>query len=120
MKNADISSLFNALADLLEIKGENPFRIRAYRRAALAIDGLGKDVAALSEKELLEIPGIGRDLAGKVSEYLGSGKMEAYERLKQELPEGLITLLSVPGLGPKTVNLLYSEYHVADIDQLED
>lgn len=120
MKNADISSLFNALADLLEIKGENPFRIRAYRRAALAIAGLGKDIAALSEKELLEIPGIGKDLAGKISEYLRSGKMEAYERLKQELPEGLITLLSVPGLGPKTVNLLYREYHVTDIDQLED
>ena len=120
MKNTDIVSLFNALADLLEIKGENPFRIRAYRRAALAIDALGKDVTALSEKELLEIPGIGRDLAGKISEYLRSGKMEAYERLKQELPEGLITLLSVPGLGPKTVNLLYREYHVTDIDQLED
>ena len=120
MKNADIASLFNALADLLEIKGENPFRIRAYRRAALAIDGLGKDVAALSEKEFLEIPGIGKDLAGKISEYLNSGKMEAYDRLKQELPEGLITLLSVPGLGPKTVNLLYREYHVTDIDQLEN
>jgi len=119
MRNADIARLFDALANLLEIKGENPFRIRAYRRAALAISPLGKDVAALSEEELLAIPGIGKDLAGKISEYLKSGKIAAYEQLKQELPEGLLTLLSVPGLGPKTVNLLYREYHVTDIDQLE-
>lgn len=119
MKNADIASIFTALADLLEIKGENPFRIRAYRRAALSVNSLGKDIAALSEADLLEIPGIGKDLAGKITEYLKSGKIEAYERLKQELPEGLTTLLSVPGIGPKTVNLLYREYHVSDIDHLE-
>ena len=119
MKNAEIASIFTALADLLEIKGENPFRIRAYRRAALSVNSLGKDIAALSEADLLEIPGIGKDLAGKITEYLKSGKIEAYERLKQELPEGLITLLSIPGIGPKTVNLLYREYHVSDIDQLE-
>lgn len=119
MKNAEVASIFTALADLLEIKGENPFRIRAYRRAALSVNSLGKDISALSEADLLEIPGIGKDLAGKITEYLNSGKIEAYERLKQELPEGLTTLLSVPGLGPKTVNLLYREYHVSDIDQLE-
>ena len=119
MRNADIARLFDALANLLEIKGENPFRIRAYRRAALAISSLGKDVAALSEEDLLAIPGIGKDLAGKISEYLKSGKIAVYERLKQELPEGLLTLLSVPGIGPKTVNLLYREHHVTDIDQLE-
>jgi len=70
MKNADIAAIFNAMADLLEIKGENPFRIRAYRKAAFTIESLGKDASTLSEDDLLELPGIGKDLAGKISEYL--------------------------------------------------
>lgn len=119
MKNAEIARIFDALADLLEIKEENPFRIRAYRRAALAIGSLGKDVASLSAQEILAIPGIGKDLAGKIAEYLESGKVAAYDQLRQELPEGLLTLLSVPGLGPKTVNLLYRECAVTNIEQLE-
>jgi DNA polymerase (family 10) len=119
MKNAEIANIFNAMADLLEIKGENPFRIRAYRKAAFTIGSLGKDVSAMTEDELLEIPGIGKDLAGKIHEYVSTGKIEAYEKMKQELPESLVTLLSVPGVGPKTVNLLYREHHVTDIDQLE-
>ena len=119
MKNADIAAIFNAMADLLEIKGENPFRIRAYRKAAFTIEALGKDISSLSEEEFLELPGIGKDLAGKISEYLRTGRIEAYERLKTELPEGLVTLLSVPGIGPKTVSLLYREHHVTNIDQLE-
>ncbi len=119
MKNADIAAIFNAMADLLEINGENPFRIRAYRKAAFTMESLGKDVSSLPEEEILELPGIGKDLAGKISEYLGTGKIEAYEQLKTELPEGLVTLLSVPGLGPKTVSLLYREHHVTDLDHLE-
>jgi DNA polymerase (family 10) len=119
MKNADIASIFNNLADLLEIQGENPFRIRAYRKAAFNVGSMGKDVASLSKKELMEIPGIGSDLAGKIEEYTTTGKVEAYEKLKQVIPEGLVTLLDVPGLGPKTVSLLYKEFHIGDIDQLE-
>ena len=119
MKNAEIASIFDHMADLLEIQGENPFRIRAYRKAAFNVGSLGKDVASLTKKELMEIPGIGSDLAGKIEEYSTTGKVEAYEELKQVIPEGLVTLLDVPGLGPKTVSLLYREFHVEDIDQLE-
>ncbi len=119
MKNLDISNIFNKMADLLEIKGENPFRIRAYRKAAFNIESLGKDVALLSKAELTDIPGIGGDLAGKIEEYISTGQVQSYEHLKEEVPESLVTLLSVPGLGPKTVSLLYSRYHVKDIDELE-
>ncbi|MDH4232519.1 MAG: DNA polymerase/3'-5' exonuclease PolX [Nitrospirota bacterium] len=119
MKNADIAQIFNNIADLLEIKNENPFRIRAYRRAALNIAELGKDVSSLSAEELQEIPGIGRDLAAKIGEYLKTGRVEAYEKLKQEVPETLIELLAIPGLGPRTVSLLYAKFDIKDVGSLE-
>ena len=74
MKNQDIVKIFNDIADLLEIKGENPFRIRAYRRAALNIESLTKDVAGISKDELMKVPGIGQDLAGKIEEYVKTGR----------------------------------------------
>jgi DNA polymerase (family 10) len=119
MKNADIAQIFNNIADLLEIKNENPFRIRAYRKAALNIAELGKDVSSLSSEELLEIPGIGHDLEAKIEEYLKTGRVEAYEKLKQEVPESLIELLAIPGLGPKTVSLLYAKFDIKDVASLE-
>lgn len=119
MKNTEIAGIFNDIADLLEIKGENPFRIRAYRNAAFNITALGKDISVLSAEELLEIPGIGHDLAAKIEEYLKTGRVGAYEKLKLEFPETLIELLAIPGLGPKTVSLLYKKYDIKDIDSLE-
>jgi DNA polymerase (family 10) len=119
MKNQEIARIFNEIADILEIKGENPFRIRAYRRAAQNIDGLPRDIASLSEEELLGIPGIGQDLAGKVREYINTGTIGTYEELKREIPEGLTLLLTVPGLGPKTAKLLYERLKIKDIEDLE-
>jgi len=119
MKNDEIASIFSSIADLLEIKGENPFRIRAYRRAAQNIESLGRDLSGLSDEELLDLPGIGRDLSAKIHEYITTGKIGAYEKLKQELPESLLTLLNIPGIGPRTAALLYKEYGVRDIDHLE-
>jgi DNA polymerase (family 10) len=119
MINQEIARIFNEIADLLEIKGGNPFRIRAYRRAAQNIDGLPGDAARMEEKELLEIPGIGQDLAGKIRDYVSSGKMEGYEELKREVPEGLAALLTVPGLGPKTAQLLSSRLKIKNITDLE-
>ncbi len=119
MKNAGISNIFNNIADLLEIKGENPFRIRAYRKAAFAIESLSKDVAGMTQEELQEIPGIGKDLSAKIEEFCRTGAVEAYENLKTDMPESLIDLFAVPGLGPKTVSLLYNKFKVKDIDQLE-
>ncbi|MFZ2198903.1 MAG: helix-hairpin-helix domain-containing protein, partial [Thermodesulfovibrionales bacterium] len=119
MKNDEIAGIFNNIADLLDIKGENPFRIRAYRKAAFNITGFGKDISTISETDLLEIPGVGHDLAGKIEEYLKTGKVDAYEKLKLEAPETLIDMLAIPGLGPKTVSMLYREHNIRDIDTLE-
>ena len=119
MKNQEIAQIFNEIAELLEIKGENHFRIRAYRRAALNIEGLSKSVEDASEKELLEIPGIGQDLAGKIGEYLKTGKVQVHEKLKKEIPEGLLTLLSVPGIGPKTAKMLAEKLQIRGIEDLE-
>jgi DNA polymerase (family 10) len=119
MKNQDIVRIFNDIADLLEIKGENPFRIRAYRRAALNIESLTKDVAAIPKEELTEVPGIGQDLAGKIEEYVKTGKVRAYEDLKKDVPEGLGVLLSVPSLGPKTAKLLSDKLKVKNLEDLE-
>ncbi len=119
MKNPEIAGIFNDIADLLEIKGENPFRIRAYRRAALNIEGLSKDVAVISKGELMTVPGIGQDLAGKIEEYVKTGSIHAYEDLKKEIPGGLSAMLSVPGLGPKTAKLLFDKLKIKNIEELE-
>lgn len=119
MLNQQIARLFDEMADLLEIRGENIFRIRAYRRASQNIDGLPKDVTQMTEEELLAIPGIGKDLAGKILHYRETGKMEGYDDLRKEVPQGVTLLLSIPGLGPKTASLLYDRLHIKDIDDLE-
>lgn len=119
MKNQEIAKIFNDIADILEIKSENPFRIRAYRRAAQNIDGLAKDIAGMQEAELREIPGIGQDLADKIREHVATGHLKFYEKLKKDVPTGLVEMLSVPGLGPKTVKMLFERLKISSIDKLE-
>ncbi len=119
MKNQEIAKIFDEIANLLELKGENPFRIRAYRRAALNIEGLTKNIEELPHEDLLKIPGIGQDLAGKIDEYIKTGAIQSHEKLKKEIPGGLSTLLSIPGLGPKTSKLLYEKLKITNIDELE-
>ena len=119
MKNQQIAKIFTEIAELLELKEENIFRVRAYRRAAQNIDGLPRDVAALSEEELAAIPGIGKDLTGKIHEYLATGKIAKHEELKKEVPAGVLELLRVPGLGPKTAKLLYEKKKITGIEELE-
>jgi len=119
MKNREIAKIFNDIADILEIKGDNPFRIRAYRRAAQNIEGFAKDIAVTQEEELKKIPGIGEDLAGKIKEYTETGYLEFYEKLKKEVPSGLVEMLSISGLGPKTVKMFFDRLGIKDIDKLE-
>ena len=119
VKNQQIANIFSEIADLLELKGENVFRIRAYRRAAQNMDGLSKDVAALSQEELEAIPGIGKDLVAKIHEFLETGTVSKHEALKKEIPGGVLELLHIPGLGPKKTKLLYDKLHVKDVDDLE-
>ena len=119
MKNQEVARAFSEIADLLELKGDNPFRIRAYRRAAQNIESLSRDVAEMSEEELTTVPGIGKDLAAKVKEYIETGGMDALEALRREVPPGLTEVMSVPGVGPKTARLLYERLHVKGVDELE-
>ncbi len=118
MKNQEIAKIFNEIAGLLEIKNVNPFRIRAYRRAALNVEGLTRNVEDLSEDELLGVPGVGKELAAKIAEYIKTGNIAAHEELKKEIPQIVLDLESVPGLGPKTAMLLHEKLHIKSIDEL--
>src|SRR6266700_5241709 len=120
MRNLEIASVFNQIADLLEIQGAHPFRIRAYRRAALNIEGLADNVETLSlGGSLDDIPGIGSDLAGKIDEYLRTGRMEFHERLKKEVPLGLAKMVEIPSVGPKTAKEIYDRFRIETIEDLE-
>jgi DNA polymerase (family 10) len=119
MKNQEIARTFTEIANYLELKGDNPFRIRAYRRAALNIEGLTRSVEDLPREELLKIPGIGQDLAAKIEEYAKTGKIQTHEDLRREIPEGLLVIESVPGVGPKTAKLLFETLRVKTLDDLE-
>jgi DNA polymerase (family 10) len=95
MKNQEVAQIFNGIADILGIKGDNPFRIRAYRRAAQNIEEFAKDIAEIQEEEFKKIPGIGQDLADKIKEYTKKGYLKFYKELKKEIPPGLLELLSI-------------------------
>ncbi len=121
MKNAEVAARFNEIADFLEIKGENPFRVRAYRRAAQTLEGLAEDVAAIAGRGgLLELPGIGKDLAAKIHEYLERGAVEYLETLRTEIPVGVVDLMGIHGVGPKTARLLYEQAGVDSVEKLEE
>jgi DNA polymerase (family 10) len=120
VKNQEIADIFSRLADILEIRGEEFFRVTTYRRVARIIEDLPGDVADLVESgELLDIKGIGKGTVAGVEEYLATGKMSRYEEARKSIPKGLAELLSVPGLGPKTIGLLWHELNVKSIKSLK-
>lgn len=118
--NADIAKTFEDIADLLEIENANPFRVRAYRNAARLIQGLGVPVADMLAKneDLTELPGVGADLAGKITEIVQTGKCQALEKLRKKMPPTISELLKIPGLGPKRVRTLYEELDIHTLPQL--
>jgi DNA polymerase (family 10) len=118
--NADIAAIFEEIADLLEIEGANPFRVRAYRNAAREMESLGVSAAEMVAKgeDLTELPGIGEDLAAKIREIAETGKCKALEKLRHELPPTITELLKIPGLGPKRVRALYDRLKVKTVEQL--
>jgi DNA polymerase (family 10) len=120
MRNLEVSFIFNQIADLLEIQGANPFRVRAYRRAALNIEGLADNIETLATTGTLRnVPGIGEDLASKIDEYIRSGKIQFHEDLKQEIPLGLAKMVEVPSVGPKTAKEIYDRFKIQSVDELE-
>lgn len=119
--NADITAIFDEIADLLEIQGANPFRIRAYRNAARLLGDLPQEARTLVQKgdNLTRLPGIGADLAAKIGEIVTTGHCNLLERLRRELPPAVTELLKIPGLGPKRVKALYHDLDVQTVEQLQ-
>ncbi|MEX3971270.1 DNA polymerase/3'-5' exonuclease PolX [Paraburkholderia caribensis] len=119
--NADIAEIFNEIADLLEIQGDNPFRVRAYRNAARSVGEYAKNVRTMIAEgaDLKTIPAIGDDLALKIREIVATGSCPLLASLRAQLPSAVVALLRVPGLGPKRVRQLYEQLHVQSLEQLE-
>ncbi len=121
MQNPDIARLFDEVADLLEIQDANPFRVRAYRNAARTIRDYPEPIAELVHsggKDLTEIPGIGEDLAEKITDIVKTGELPLRKQLAAKLPAGLLDLLRIPGLGPKRVKLLHKKLKVTSAADL--
>ncbi|MBN2317390.1 MAG: DNA polymerase/3'-5' exonuclease PolX [Sedimentisphaerales bacterium] len=119
--NKDIADVFEQVADLLEIKGDNPFRIRAYRNAARTVGNLSRNVSDLisQEEDLTQYPGVGKDLAGKIEQVATTGELKLLERLRRQIPGELSELMKIPGLGPKRVATMYHELDISKPDQLQ-
>jgi len=120
MKNKELADIFDKWADILEFLGDNPYHVRAYRNAARLIRDLSEDIELLArEGKLSQLPGIGQRLQAKILEFLRTGKIEEFEKLKQQVPDTIFTLLDIPGVGPKTVKLLYDELGIRSIEDLK-
>lgn len=121
MRNTAIAKVFYDIGDLLELKGENPFKVRAYQRAARAIEHLPKEIEIMlrEDQDLKAIPGVGEAIAKKITELVTTGKLEFYEKLRAEFPPGISTLLEIPGVGPKTAMRLSQELGIKSVEELE-
>jgi len=120
MTNDQISAMFGEIADILDIKGENPFKIRAYRRAQDTVRSLSEDLEKIqADGRLLDIEGIGKGIAEKIDELFDTGQMSYYEEARSSIPIGLLDILSVPGLGPKKVKLVWDKLGISTLDQLD-
>src|ERR671937_2383628 len=119
--NAEIARLFEEIADILEVKGEQPYRYNAYRTAARSVGNARERVDTLFEQgRLRELYGIGPALEAKIIEYLTTGRMDFYERTRREFPSALASLLEVPGVGPGRARAVYAELGVSSLSELED
>src|SRR5207248_2857490 len=120
--NKTLANIFYETADLMEIRGDDPFRIRSYRRAAEAIEGLPTRIAdiAAETKKLLEIPGIGKSMAGNIQQILKEGNFSLHAELLQKYRPSMLELLKIQGLGPKTIALIWDAYQTSDLAGVEE
>ena len=122
MKNSEIATIFSITGDLLELRGDSVFKVRAYQRAARVIEFLQREVADLVKEDQLQlraIPGVGEAISEKIVELVTTGRLGFYEKLKAEFPDGLLCLMEVPGIGPKTAMLICKELDITTVDALE-
>ncbi len=121
MDRHDLARIFNEIGTLLELKGENPFKSRAYFNAARIIENLSGDLEAMAQNgELAGIQGFGPSIVNTITEYFQSGTVSYYENLKSSTPPGLLELLGVPGLGPKKISQIHEALGIASLDELEE
>ena len=121
VSNEEIAHLFENLSVLLALKGDTVFKIRAYQRAAHTINSLSFDLSSAIEEgmNLREIPGIGKAISDKIKERIETGRVSAYEKLLGDLPDGVLTLIDIPGIGPKTAMLISQELGVTSVEGVE-
>ena len=122
MNNTQIADVINRVADLLEIKGTNPFRLRAYRNVVRTLRDLPESAEAIladPQRDLTDIKGIGKDLAEKIATIAATGTLPLLEELLQEIPESVLSILRIPGLGPKKAAVLYNDLKITTLDQLQ-
>ncbi|MDI3280643.1 MAG: DNA polymerase/3'-5' exonuclease PolX [Bacillota bacterium] len=121
MKNYEVVWILEEIADLLELAGENPFKARAYRRAARSLEALDRPIGELvAEGSLREVPGVGEAIAGKIAELVTTGRLAYLERLRAQVPPGLKEMLAIPGVGPRLARLFYEELKIDSIAALEE
>src|SRR3974390_656586 len=120
VQNPEVAAMFDQAAELLEIQGENPFRVRAYRRAARVVEALPQSIRGMPSTgaDLSELPGIGKDLAEKITGIVNTGHFDLLDTLKKKLPGQLGEIAALPGRGPKRVKLLYEKLKVRTLDDL--
>ncbi|MDT5159554.1 MAG: polymerase [Acidobacteriota bacterium] len=122
MTNVEMARRFERLALLLEIRGEDKFRVRSYRNAAETLETWPSSVASIAREEGLKglrtLPGVGRAISGKIVELLERGTFEAWERLTEETPETVLDLLEVEGVGPKTAATFYQQFKISSLEDL--
>ena len=123
MNNEEIARRFNQMASLMEVRGEDAFRLRSYRMAAEAIETWPTEMEEIAGDQglagLLEIPGVGKALAGKIVELVQTGTFAAWDKLTLETPATVLDLLELPGVGPKTAAMLHQKFKIASLDDLK-
>src|SRR5712671_120904 len=121
MTKAEIAETLEQISTLLELKNENPFKIRAYVNAARSIEAWGGSLSDLQDEEALaKIPGIGKSIADKIKELAATGSLKYLEELRAEFPAAILQLFSIPGLGAKKIKALYEQLHISSIEQLRE
>jgi DNA polymerase (family X) len=120
MNTGQIALVLEAVAGLLEFKDENPFKVRAYRNAARAIESFTGDIVALCrDKKLCDIPGVGKAIEEKITQLINTGKMDYHEELKKEIPEGVVAMCAIPSFGPKKARVVWQQLGITTIDALK-